>query len=154
MERGALVSTIPTEVGQLANLIFIDLDFNELTGSLSSELLSLSSLTQLDLNDNKMTGSINGIGGFPDMEFFQIHNNNFSGTVPEAVGTYVGMTAFTLHGTSITGTIPESICSLRAPSGVLTSLIADCKPGVGGVAPDMQCDCCSDCRAENPASRL
>ena len=152
MEQGGLSSTIPTEVGRLTNLVFIDLDFNELTGSLTSELLSLSSLTQLDLNDNKLTGSIDGIGVFPDMEFFQLHNNNFNGTVPEAVGTYSAMTAFTFHGTSIKGTVPASICNLRAPRGVLTSLIADCKRGADGIAPDVVCSCCSDCRAEKSLS--
>jgi hypothetical protein len=46
MERGGLTGQIPTEVGLLQELIFIDLDFNQLTGRLSSEILSLRKLTQ------------------------------------------------------------------------------------------------------------
>ena len=146
MERGNLTSTIPTEIGRLTNLVFIDLDFNELTGTLSDELLSLSSLNQLDLNNNKLSGSINGIGVFPDMEFLQLHDNFFTGTVPEGVGTFTGMTAFTLHESSISGTMPQSVCDLvvgAGNGGVLTSLIADCST----TNPNIVCDCCTDCRA-------
>jgi len=146
MERGGLEGKIPTEVGLLRNLIFIDLDFNMLTGSLSSELLSLTRLTQLDINDNRMTGSIEGIGVFPNMEFLQLHNNSFTGTVPQAVGRYSKLEAFTLHASDITGVMPQSVCNLlrnASLGGVLDSLIADC----GGLEPNILCDCCTDCRA-------
>jgi Leucine-rich repeat (LRR) protein len=79
MERGGLTSTIPTEIGLLTNLIFLDLDFNDLSGSLfTPELLSLSSLTQLDVNNTRLGGSVSGIGVFPKMEFLQLHANLFS----------------------------------------------------------------------------
>ena len=145
MERGNLVSTIPTEVGLLTNLIFLDLDFNALTGSLTSELLSLSSLTQLDLNNNQLTGSINGIGVFPEMEFLQLHDNFFTGTVPVGVGSFTNLAAFTLHETAISGTMPSQVCDLLTSEndgGVLGSLIADCR----GPNRDIVCDCCTDCR--------
>lgn len=142
---GGLTGTIPTEVGVLTNLIFIDLDFNQLSGSLSPELLSLSSLTQLDLNNNELTGDVSGIGVFPDLEFLQIHDNQFTGTIPPSLGDSTKLTAFTLHETSIGGTMPESICDLlttRGNGGVLGSLIADCsEPGA-----DIECSCCTDCR--------
>jgi Leucine-rich repeat (LRR) protein len=145
MERGGLVGTIPTEIGLLSNLIFIDLDFNDLTGTLSSELLSLSSLNQLDVNDNRLSGSINGIGNFLEMEFLQLHRNLFTGTVPVAVGNFSNLFAFTLHGTSIGGTMPEEVCNLlatRGNGGILGSLIADCiEP-----TPDIVCTCCTSCR--------
>jgi hypothetical protein len=34
MEQGTLSSTIPSEIGTMTNLVFIDFDFNQLTGSL------------------------------------------------------------------------------------------------------------------------
>jgi len=145
MERGGLTGPIPTEIGFLTDLIFLDLDFNQLSGSLSSELLALSSLTQLDLNNNQLTGSVNGIGVFPDMEFLQLHDNFFTGTIPVSLGDSTKLSAFTLHETGIGGTMPDSVCDLlatRANGGVLGSLIADCtEPG-----PDIVCTCCTDCR--------
>jgi hypothetical protein len=146
MQQGGLTSSIPTEIAKLTKLIFLDLDFNELTGTLSSELLSLSSLTQLDINNNKFTGTIDGIGVFPRMEFMQLHNNAFTGTVPEAVGTYTKMYAFTVHGSEISGTMPQSVCDLLVTNptvtGALKVLIADCS----GPNPNIVCGCCTDCR--------
>lgn len=141
MERGGLRGTIPTALGGLTNLYFIDLDFNQLTGSLPSELFALSLLEQLDLNDNLLTGSIAGIGVFPKMAFLQLHGNSFTGTVPEAVGSYADLGTFTLHRSQISGTMPDSVCQL-VDNGVLSSLIADClDPN-----PFMVCPCCTDCR--------
>lgn len=146
MERGGLTSTIPTSIAKLTNLIFLDLDFNQLSGSLSPELLSLVKLTQLDLNNNQLTGSINGIGVFPDMEFLQLHDNFFTGTVPTEVGLFSNLAAFTLHETAISGEMPQGVCDLLATNplggGVLSSLIADCSEP----APDIICNCCTDCR--------
>jgi hypothetical protein len=139
MERGELGGRIPTEIGNLTNLIFLDLDFNKLTGSFPTELFSLSHMTQLDVNDNQLTGSVNGIGVFPQMEFLQLHTNLFTGQVPDGVGAFNLMAAFTLHDTLISGTMPASVCDLLF--GNLTSLIADCD------APaEIVCDCCTDCR--------
>jgi hypothetical protein len=146
MERGGLTGPIPTEIGLLTNLIFIDLDFNQITGILTPELLSLSSLTQLDLNNNNMTGSVEGLGVFPDLEFLQIHDNEFTGTIPASLGQSTKLAAFTLHKTNVTGTMPQTVCNLRQTAGlggVLKSLIADCK----GTPPDIVCTCCTDCRS-------
>jgi Leucine-rich repeat (LRR) protein len=78
MERGNLTGSIPTEISKLSSLIFIDLDFNQITGTLLP-FYSLTNLTQLDLNDNKFTGNIDGLGGYPFMEFLQIHRNDLTG---------------------------------------------------------------------------
>ena len=67
-----LTSTIPTEIGGLTNLLFIDLDFNKLSGSFPTQLYSLTDLRTLDLNDNEMTGSIDQLGVFLDLEFLQL----------------------------------------------------------------------------------
>jgi len=53
---------------------------------------------------------------------------------------------FTLHATQISGEMPNSVCGLlETEGGFLTSLIADCE----GNAPDIVCDCCTDCRDLN-----
>jgi hypothetical protein len=145
MEQGGLTGPIPTQIGELKNLTFIDLDFNELTGTLPSELFSLVHLTQLDINSNNFVGNINGIDSFPSMTFLQLHDNSFTGTVPEGVASYVNMTAFTLHKTQITGTMPIDMCNLLVKNGgVLDALIADC----AGSTRDIECACCTDCRRD------
>ena len=141
MEQGKLQGTIPTEMGRLQNLIFIDLDFNELTGSLPTELYQLVNLTQLDLNNNFLSGPVNGLGAFTLLEFMQLHENLFTGTIPEAVGAFTRLSTFTLHETDLVGSVPVGLCTI-VDSGLLTSLIADC----GGPTPQITCECCTDCR--------
>jgi hypothetical protein len=142
MERGGLQGTIPTEIGRLSDtLIFLDLDFNLLTGTLPPELFTLVGLNQLDLNNNFLEGNVDGIGSLTDLEFLQLHINSFTGTIPEAVGDFSGLSTFTLHETFFTGTMPDSVCTLVGNGG-LTSLIADCE----GVDADIECTCCTDCR--------
>jgi Leucine-rich repeat (LRR) protein len=142
MERGGLEGTIPTEIVNLSKLNFLDLDFNLLTGSLTTQLLSLLTLGQLDLNNNFLTGSIDGLVVLTNLNFLQVHANDFTGTVPEAFGAFSELTAFTLHETDISGVMPTSVCDLLQPAGKLGSLIADCL----GDNPDIECDCCTDCR--------
>ena len=44
----------------------------------------------------------------------------------------------------ITGTVPSTLCDLLITNGgVLSSLIADC----AGPDPQVECECCTDCRA-------
>jgi len=71
-----LSSTIPSEIGLLTNLVFVDLDFNELTGILPTELYLLTKLETLDLNDNLLEGNIDSIGVFENMEFLQLQSTS------------------------------------------------------------------------------
>lgn len=142
MERGGLTGTIPSEIGRMTNLVFVDLDFNSLSGALPAELFSLSGMTQLDLNNNQFSGSISGIGNFPQLEFLQIHENGFTGTVPSSVGTFSKLEAFNLHATNVSGVMPLAVCDLLVSNGgVLESLTADC----AGTIPEINCTCCTAC---------
>ncbi len=69
-----LSSTIPSEIGLLTKLVFMDLDFNELTGSLPIALFSLTNLETLDLNDNFLEGDIDLISVFENLQFLQLQS--------------------------------------------------------------------------------
>jgi hypothetical protein len=48
MEQGTTSGSIPSELGNLSNLNFIDFDFNFLTGTLPPELYQLTGMFRLD----------------------------------------------------------------------------------------------------------
>ena len=84
MERGGLSSTIPSVLGQLTNLYFIDLDYNALTGTLPPEISRLTALEQLDLNNNRLTGSIDVIAPLTKVFFLQLHQQLLHGDCSRA----------------------------------------------------------------------
>ena len=53
-----LTGEIPSEIGQLTNLVTLKLHYNELTGSIPPEIGNLTSLVKLDLRYNNLSGSI------------------------------------------------------------------------------------------------
>ena len=61
----------------MTNLIFVDIDYNKLTGSIPTELYSLTDLETLDLNDNLLTGNIDSMGVFGNLEFLQLQSKWF-----------------------------------------------------------------------------
>lgn len=128
-------------------------DFNLLFGSLPTELFRLTTLTQLDLNNNRFSGDIAQMGVFEDLEFLQLHSNQFTGMIPPSMGALSRMGTFTLHQNFFVGTMPESVCDLvningTSISGSLVSLIADCDPPANDLnaPPKIVCPCCTDCR--------
>ena len=131
----------------MANLVFLDLDFNDLSGTIPSELFLLTGLTQFDVNNNRLSGNIDQIGVFQRLEFLQIHSNLFTGEIPASMGALARLATFTLHETGFVGAIPAEVCALRdINGGPLSSLIADCGIPIGAVEPEIACDCCTDCR--------
>lgn len=149
MERGTLTGQLPSEIGLLSQLIFLDLDFNDLSGSLPTEIYLLTGLTQFDINNNRFSGKIDQMGVFDQLQFLQIHANLFTGEVPASMGALNQLTTFTLHETSFTGEMPGSVCDLLVTNGgLLSSLIADCAIPFNSLAPEIICNCCTDCRSD------
>ena len=52
------LASVPTECGMLEQLVIFDMDFNSLSGEIPEELYDLEALHQLDLNDNDLTGTL------------------------------------------------------------------------------------------------
>ena len=86
MEYGGLTVLIPSKLGHLDILYFLDLDFNQLTGSIPYELLTQATLEQIYLNKNRLSVNVEGIELLRGLVFIHIHNNSFTGTIPPEIG--------------------------------------------------------------------
>jgi len=54
----SLTGEIPSEIGNLTNLIYLNLSYNQLTGSIPSSIGNLTNLEELSLKMNLLTGEI------------------------------------------------------------------------------------------------
>lgn len=114
-----LTGTIPTEIGDILSLIFLDVGGNELSGPIPSELGKLVNIGGLSFVDNFLTG-----------------------TIPSELGQLTGMIQLSVEVNDITGTVPPEIC-LNRPDP-LAELFTDCEKDT--FTCDC-CDCCGQaCR--------
>lgn len=81
-----VTGSIPSGINELMNLRVLDLDDNDLTGSIPPALCKSlhSSLQVLDLNDNNFTGAIPAeLNMMKSLEFVQLQNNYLTGFIPQ-----------------------------------------------------------------------
>jgi hypothetical protein len=140
---------IPSEIGNLLNLTFLDLSTNEaIIGNLPSQLFDLPNIEVIYLSNCTLTGTIPSTYGNPPLlRDLYLNGNFFAGAIPEiASGQLENLEEFLVYENAFTGSMPASICALRDNSTTpfLEDLWADC----AGETPLIQCDfpaCCNRC---------
>eukprot|EP01018_Ginkgo_biloba_P034514 Gb_08682 [translate_table: standard] len=80
-----LQGTIPPWLGQLSNLIELDLSYNSLQGSTPSSLSQLSSLTSLRLGSNQLSGTVAAsLGWLSKLIYLDLSFNHLTGVISES----------------------------------------------------------------------
>ena len=108
-----LSGSIPSELGNLANLTGLFLGSNQLSGSIPSELGNLANLTELNLIDNELSGSIpSELGNLANLTKLRLFGNGFSGSIPSELGNLANLTRLELGLNQLSGSIPSELGSL------------------------------------------
>merc|ERR1712066_977178 len=104
-----------------------------------------SSLQLLDLDGNDLSGSIpTWYGLMTNLHALMLNRNELTGTIPDALTKLDKLKVLLLDGNNLTGSA-KGICA--SPMGLkLDHFIADCYPGRSGVEPaEVDCRCCTLC---------
>ena len=81
-----LSGEIPSEIGNLTNLTYLNLFGNQLSGPIPSELWNLVNLTYLNLGANQLTGTISPeISKMRNLNSLYLNDNQFTGELPESI---------------------------------------------------------------------
>ena len=82
-----LTGPIPTELGSLGALQWLDLSSNELSGSIPRAIESLTSLFFLNLSRNELGGSVpEWLGNMPSLLVLYLLGNELTGGIPNELG--------------------------------------------------------------------
>ncbi|OIW17947.1 hypothetical protein TanjilG_17783 [Lupinus angustifolius] len=81
-----LSGEIPKELGNITNLIYLNLEANQFSGPVPSQLGSLSNLQTLILSSNKLSGNIPAtFSQLQNLIDFRINDNSLNGKIPSFI---------------------------------------------------------------------
>ena len=125
-----LQGEIPSEIGKLTNLEYIDLYDNQLTGEIPAELGNLSNLKRLNLGSNYLTGKIpSELGNLSNLERLNLSSNHLTGEIPTEIWNLTNLEYLSIGYNQLVGEIPVEIGKLtdleelRLDGNILTSEI-------------------------------
>lgn len=88
-----LHGTIPSTIGTMTHLTYLDLSSNTVGGSLPSTFCALVSLTYLDLHSNALTGPLPAcLGALTRLTSIDVSYNLFTGLVPPGIASLPAVT--------------------------------------------------------------
>jgi hypothetical protein len=104
---------LPTELGNLANLQYLNLIWNQLSGSIPPELGNLANLQYLFLHSNQLSGNIPPeLGNLANLQYLFLQSNQLSGNIPPELGNLTNLRYLKIHSNRLNGSIPSNLTNL------------------------------------------
>ncbi|XP_058006362.1 protein BRASSINOSTEROID INSENSITIVE 1 [Hevea brasiliensis] len=90
------------------SMIFLDLSYNVLSGSIPKEIGTMAYLYILNLGHNNISGSIpEELGNLDGLNILNLSNNSLSGMIPQSLTRLSLLTEIDMSNNHLTGMIPE-----------------------------------------------
>jgi Leucine-rich repeat (LRR) protein len=140
LDSNQLEGTLPPGLGLLTDVITISLRDNKFEGTIPTMLGKLDDVKILSLNHNNLIGSIPPeLGTCFRLNGLHLQNNQLTGDIPAEIGQLVSLSDFKLEANLFEGAkMPPQVCALRDDD--LSILTSDCKN-----TDRVACDCCTEC---------
>ena len=108
-----LAGSIPAQIGALTNLVQMNLSGNQLRGHMPVELGKLTNLERLILQNNQLSGPVPvELGKLTNLERLILQNNQLSGPIPVELGRLVKLDGLYLDRNQLSGPIPRELGNL------------------------------------------
>ena len=105
------------DIGNLKNLIILDLSSNNLTRNIPKNICNLTKLRDIILSKNQLTGHIpENIDNLTELIILDLSSNNLTGNIPENICDLTNLHQLNLSKNELTGQLPMSINNLRSLS--------------------------------------
>ncbi|MBN2549925.1 MAG: hypothetical protein JXB15_12250 [Anaerolineales bacterium] len=115
LEDNNLDGSLPASLDDLDSLETLALGNNYLEGALPEEMQYLTSLTSLSLYNNSLSGSLpTWLGSLTNLQSLDLGYNNFSGSVPSSLGGLSNLVTLYLDANDLSGSLPASLAGLTS----------------------------------------
>jgi hypothetical protein len=113
LENEDLTGTLPPQIGELNALQTLKLRDNALRGPIPAELTQLAELRVLSLSDNDLDGVIPpDFGNLTQLQTLALGGNNLTGPIPSEIGNLTSLSELFLDRNQLSGPIPPEIGNL------------------------------------------
>jgi gliding motility-associated-like protein/uncharacterized delta-60 repeat protein len=108
-----LTGTLPATIGDLTNLINLDIRSNQVAGVIPTSLGTINTLQNIILDQNLLTGIIpNSIFSLTNLKILELGGNQLTGSIPTSVSNLVNLEALGLSTNQLSGSLPTELGSL------------------------------------------
>ncbi|CAI7794592.1 unnamed protein product, partial [Closterium sp. NIES-53] len=94
-------------------------------GDVPADITVLSALQKLDLSFNRFSGSLEILGHFPELQYVDLSNTHFRGSIPETISNAQSLQYLNLEGLYLSGSLPGSISRLTALQSLRIGIESD-----------------------------
>ena len=113
LNRNNLSGTVPPEIRHFTYLRTLRLDYNRLEGEVPPEIGELTELRRMDIDGNEFKGRIPPeIGNLVNLRVLWIGGNQMSGPIPPELGNLASLREIHLYEARFDGSIPEEFGAL------------------------------------------
>ncbi|XP_020547989.1 putative receptor-like protein kinase At3g47110 [Sesamum indicum] len=117
MGMNLIQGTIPSGIGNLIDLGYLNLESNLFSGPIPSSIGGLTKLQEIYLSANKFTDELPySLGNLTLLNLLQVNRNNILGSIPPSLGNCSNLLVLDLSNNNFSGPIPEEIVSLSSIS--------------------------------------
>jgi GTPase SAR1 family protein/Leucine-rich repeat (LRR) protein len=110
LENNNLVGTLPDGIGNSSSLVRLNLRGNKISGPLPNGLGRCASLKELGLSRNLITGCIpESLGKCSKLEYLGLSNNRLIDNIPDSLGRCTRLREVSLGSNKLSGPIPETL---------------------------------------------
>jgi hypothetical protein len=134
LEYNNLDGSLPNSIGDFTALEWIYLRLNHLSGGIPPELGNLSGLIGLDLSWNRLSGGIPPeLANLSSLQHLWLESNQLSGVIPLELGNLSNLRRLRLYLNRLSGSIPPELGNLSN----LRLLLLDRNQLSGNIPPDL-----------------
>ena len=115
LQKNNLSGSIPSSLGNLTSLEILNLDTNQITGTIPTQLGDLENLQFLHLDGNKLTGPIPiELGNLTSLTLLYLADNQLSSAIPTQLANLTNLIYLDLSDNQLTGSVPVQLGSLTS----------------------------------------